>query len=276
MVNKTNKKTTIRKTAIRKTAIRKTTVKKSPSSLNNSIPTTTEWINWLNNQNTFTVYLPKPENSIWKEWFHIANQEYNYKTSIQEKYQKNVKNNIHFKYIEQYWYDIMIFPLIKFMGYPETFESFVENVEVKLDKPKPRYIPTSDKPIALFTTGQHWLSYPRQDKLQGWFDPYDEYQPFGTNQLCQTFTFMNLLNKLPPRSKDRSFKVYYEYTKKGFEFIKELFTLHPKLVKINNDNDLGNYNYTELLFRVNECIKKSNIFINLLEYSDDIDYHPKP
>ena len=130
-------------------------------------------------------------------------------------------------------------------------------------------------PDAYFS-GSHWNS--RKANELELFDPYVEYQIRGTNQFCQTYSMMNLLDKLPGKEKSvcsewtgskDDFKKYYYYTLCALKFIKEIVTTCAKenLIVFADSGEDGNrefYNKT-LLPLIDQYIKQYRVCINVIE-----------
>ena len=143
---------------------------------------------------------------------------------------------------EQYWAIKNIDVISQYMGLEELWEIMVPNVDVKRMS-SIRSLPKSDRPIAVFTkTSNHWTSRRANEKHD--FNPYYKYQIFGSNQFCQTYAMMYLLNKLDlPSNIEKianvSFNSYYEYTKKALNFINDNAIKHVDVVmeKINGKID---------------------------------------
>ena len=83
----------------------------------------------------------------------------------------------------------------------------------------------NDKPIGIYS-GTHWISVKANEIDE--FDPYDEFQVPSSNQFCQTFSMMYLLDKLPEKitDKQKCFTKFYTYTEKALEFIEEIINTH--------------------------------------------------
>jgi len=142
---------------------------------------------------------------------------------------------------EQYWAIKNINVISDFMGLKELWEIMVPNVDVRIDNNRIRNIPISNRPVAVFA-GNHWTSR-RANEMRD-FNPYDKYQIFGSNQFCQTYAMMYLLNEvdLPSNIEKKanvSFNSYYEYTKKALNFINDNAIKHVDVVmeKINGKID---------------------------------------
>jgi hypothetical protein len=165
-----------------------------------------------------------------------------------EQLDETTLDNIHNKKMsslgcqEQYWAIKNIDVISQYMGLEELWEIMVPNVDVKRMS-SIRSLPKSDRPVAVFTkTSNHWIS--RRANEMSDFNPYDKYQIYGSNQFCQTYAMMYLLNKLDlPSNIEKianvSFNSYYEYTNKALNFINNNAIKHVDVVmeKINGKID---------------------------------------
>jgi hypothetical protein len=185
------------------------------------------------------------------------------------EYRKKVTTTREWEEIEQLWMDAYFSPLQDFMGsrdadspwkyLPDTVVQGVASMS-SLKK-----IPSNHN-IAVFISRRirqgdasgHWLSRRKGDKL--FFDPYDEYQIKGTNQFCQTFAMMNILDRLPSPHKSPSWFRYYDYTYNAVLFIESMLNnCRP------NKNPISTPNLTYLLKCVEECKRHPNICLNAIE-----------
>lgn len=189
-----------------------------------------------------------------EEWNKQSNELFNNSFDVKTFQQKlKYKCNKKTAEFEQEWVENNLQPLIDFFGDVDVWKTIIPNVEIYgVEKriSSVRNIKKTDNPQAHFSS-THWTS--RFPTDEDWFDPYIEYQVFGTNQFCQTFAMMYLCNKLPKVTKNiNSWVKYYNYTDKTLQFIK---------------NNLKKYfpDRTDLLKNVNECIKYSKRCINCIE-----------
>jgi hypothetical protein len=212
-------------------------------------------------------------------WKEAANIKYNSKKETR-KYQSIVKKNKEWGKEEQDWVDKFLAPLIDFMGDEVVWKYIVpgiilRGVEEGRERASARAATARTPenlqyPLAIFT-GRHWLAYKKNDKTE--FDPYNEYQIYGTNQFCQTFSMMYLRDKLPvPEQDPDEWKKFYVYTEKALEFIKEVINEVNK--KISFDKSLNKktakelkekLKLEELLIYVDECLTHPNICVNAIE-----------
>ena len=178
---------------------------------------------------------------IINEWKEIANKQFKNLKELHE-YRIFIKKN-EMENVEQFWADKNVQPIADFMGLKELWEIMIPNIDAKTEG---RHLPTkskSDRTQAIYT-GRHWLS--RKVNEDNWFDPYKEYQINGTNQFCQTYSMMYLLDALPLPAGENEFIKYYKYTEEALKFIKDEAFQHTDNVvkKINDkiDNLINNIN----------------------------------
>lgn len=188
------------------------------------------------------------------------------------KLQRKIMKN--YRVVEQKWVDDNLQPIISFMGETEVWNTMISDVEcLGCDKDaRSGYIGIPSNPthpVGIFT-GQHWLSVKAGSEYV--FDSYAEgYQINGTNQFCQTYALMYLLDKLPP--KDPNVKIhkidgvpvlyrtdsidqFYDYTLYALLFIKD--HVIPK-VKFSRLKDYTKKSVTQ---QVENCIKYHYICLN--------------
>jgi hypothetical protein len=196
-----------------------------------------------------------------KKWFSIADKKYNSQREVEKEYQKVIKKTP-MADIEQDWVDENLAPLMDFMGDENVWNAIIPGVHVQGagGRASSRRLPITPYPIAVFS-GAHWTS--RKAGQINFFDPYDHYQIKGTNQFCQTFSMMYLVDSLPlplPDGWDKN----YEYAKNALEFIKEVI----KNIPSNNPAflEVPGLNKNALTKKVNECLKHSNICVNAIEF----------
>ena len=181
-----------------------------------------------------------------------ANVKYSSKKELVEKYQsrlskKDAEN-------EQEWSDTYLALIIDFMGDENTWKFFLPDVEAIGfgGRRSSRKVPKNDKDVAVFS-GSHWRA--RKAGKKDFFDPYDEYQVFGSNQFCQTFSMMYLEDKLPKKI-NGGWEKYYTYTKEALKYIKS------KISKLEYEDGYEKV----LLTAVNKCLSSSNACVNIIEY----------
>jgi len=200
------------------------------------------------------------------QWKKVADQEFSTITDI-VSYQKNVQENKEWKDKEQAWVDTYLQPLIDLMGETKIWKSIagpeVELYGVDENDPKRsrRNIPVSQNPQAYFSRVEsvgHW--YSRKPNQKEWFDPYTNYQIIGTNQFCQTFALMHLVDSLPDRIDKKSFASsnYYVYTKEALYFIKHVIEKSLRLQQKKM-----------YLKKVRECLRHPNICLNAIHIKKD-------
>ena len=123
-----------------------------------------------------------------------------------------------------------------------------------------------------FFNGAHWNSQKTGSDLR--FDPYDEFQPRGTNQFCQTYSMMHLLDALPgetnqscdPWSGDPAdFKKFYYYTECALHFILGIAE-HCKKNDLDLEYDTPSGPYLDdLISMIKYCLKYYRICINIIK-----------
>jgi len=195
----------------------------------------------------------KPQVITKKEWLKLANHQYNSVYEIIHNYTDMIKHNKVLKKIEQHWVDKNLQVIIDFMGDEEVWAFMLPDVVVhgtgKQKRASSRIIPPGNTSIAVYS-GSHWRS--RKSSTSKWFDPYDDYQIKGTNQFCQTFAMMNLLDYLPTLISTKSVAKYYSYTLYALEFINHVISIFP-------DSTLHEKS------AIKECMKYPNICLNSIE-----------
>lgn len=189
-----------------------------------------------------------------KNWLNMANIQYNSIKELRKNYQSLVKKDKELVDIEQKWVDKNLEVIIDFMGDIDVWNYMIPEIIVygfDGSKASTRNKPVVNHPIAVFT-GSHWNS--RKANEIDWFEPYADYQIFGTNQFCQTFAMMYLVDKLPSINSNKYiFTKYYTYTIESLKFIEEVIHKYP---------------YSTLKERkaIKECIKYPNICLNCIEF----------
>ena len=124
-----------------------------------------------------------------------------------------------------------------------------------------------------FFNGTHWNSQRGNTSYR--FDPYDEFQPRGTNQFCQTYSMMHLLNALPTEKKmtcnpcsgdSNDFKRFYYYTNCALQFILEIAE-HCKKYNLDLEYDTPSAPYLDdLINMIKYCLKYYRICINIIKF----------
>ena len=187
-------------------------------------------------------------------WLNMANIQYNTLKEVRKNYQSLVKKDKELVDIEQKWVDKNLEVIIDFMGDIDVWNFMIPGIVVygfDGSKASTRNKPAVNHPIAVFT-GSHWNS--RKANETDWFEPYADYQIFGTNQFCQTFAMMYLADKLPEIDHDKhNFTKYYTYTIQALKFIEEVINAYPSSTLKERK-------------AIKECIKYPNICLNSIEF----------
>jgi len=200
-------------------------------------------------------------------WFSVAKYTYNSINEI-ESFRKTYENNEEFKYYDGKWEE-RLNNVINFMGNFAVWKFMLDNeIKFKTKPPRGSNIKVSETHQAYFT-GHHWLSVAKGTQVL--FDPYEKYQIEGTNQFCQTYALMYLLNKLPGQEnqickpyKDGIFEKYYYYTKCALKFIVEVAIKAKKeQLKLYDE---GNEEYLkEIVQQAKYLLQHSNLALNLIK-----------
>ena len=187
-------------------------------------------------------------------WLTMANIQYKNIKEIKKNYQSLIKKDKKLVDIEQKWVDKNLKVIIDFMGDIDVWNFMIPGIVVygfDGSKASTRNKPAVNHPIAVFT-GSHWNS--RKATETAWFEPYTEYQIFGTNQFCQTFAMMYLADKLPTINADNSnFTKYYTYTIEALNFIEKVINNYPSSTLKEKR-------------AIKECIKYPNVCLNSIEF----------
>jgi hypothetical protein len=187
-------------------------------------------------------------------WLSIANIQYKNLKDVRKRYQNWIRSDKELIDIEQKWVDKNLEVIIDFMGDIDVWNFMIPGIIVygfDGSKTSTRNKPVVNHPIAVFT-GSHWNS--RKANESDWFEPYADYQIFGTNQFCQTFALMYLADKLPSIDNDNSnFTKYYTYTIEALHFIEEVINAYPSSTVKERK-------------AIKECIKYPNICVNSIEF----------
>ncbi len=188
-----------------------------------------------------------------QQWLKIADQEYDSIHDVYKIYKKKINKS--YSNIEQQWVDNNLQIVIDFMGDEDVWKYMIPDIELYGigGRASVRNVNLSKNSTAVFS-GSHWRSRKPNDTI--WFDPYDEYQIYGTNQFCQTFAMMYLLNKLPKQDYGNSFKKYYTYTNEALLFISDIIRNAPFSTKAE-------------LKAIKNCLKHSNICLNAIELTTE-------
>ena len=190
-----------------------------------------------------------------KPFISIANVQYDNITDLKKKYKKIVNLTKTSSEIEQKWVDNNLSIIIDFMGDSDVWKFVIPDVKLYGHdgmRTSTRNKKVDNYSVAIFT-GAHWNS--RKANQIKWFEPYDEYQISGTNQFCQTFAMMHLIDKLPPPIKSSnklSISKYYVYTQAALEFINGVMSTYDKTTEKEKK-------------AIKECMKYPNICLNAIE-----------
>jgi len=204
---------------------------------------------------------PKPT-EFQKKFLKIANTAATTKTEFLE-IQRSFRNK-GLKQSEQSWADTNFNTIVDLMGEKVIWQFMVPDIDGRgweETRASSRKIPTSSNPVAVFS-GAHWTSRKAGESV--FFDPYYEYQIPGTNQFCQTFALMYLMDKLPEPivSQPGDISKYYYYTRAAIEFIIEVFEIFPF---VGETREQQKYNRDYYLNRAKNCLKNSNACLNIIE-----------
>ena len=170
------------------------------------------------------------------------------------KYQSIVKKDKSLATAEQRWVDLNLQPVTEFMGDSSVWEFLIPDIVLK--EGSSRGIPYNGRPTAVFS-GAHWTS--RRPNDTKFFDPYSKYQIFGTNQFCQTYALMYLMDILPD-SRSTDFRKYYDYTRAAIEFIKTVIVSIPP-----SNHAFHEIKKASMLTKINNCLEHSNMCLNVIE-----------
>lgn len=189
-----------------------------------------------------------------KSFLSIANIQYDTIIDLKKRYKKIV-NATNASISEQKWVDNNLSIIIDFMGDSDVWKFVIPDVKLYGNdgtRTSTRNKKVDNYSVAIFT-GAHWNS--RKANHVKWFEPYDEYQILGTNQFCQTFAMMHLIDKLPSPIKSSnklSISKYYVYTHAALEFINDVMSKYDK----TTDKEKK---------AIKECMKYPNICLNAIE-----------
>lgn len=183
---------------------------------------------------------------------------------------------------EQSWVETNLAPIIDLMGQAYTWRFVIPNVDKRLflhgDSDVIRYAaPRGEKGIVhpldiprAFWSGSHWTAIKAGETQV--FDPYDEYQINGTNQFCQAYSMMYLLDMLPKKitSNDpNSISKYYNYTKHAIEFIIKVLEKYPYQAEEYSNTDESEKEITfyknYYVNRAKNCLKYYAVCLNSIE-----------
>jgi hypothetical protein len=200
-------------------------------------------------------------------WLKVTSVEFDSIADI-KKLQKTFSKNESYQMYDKIWEERLNL-IIDFMGNYAVWEFMLnDNVDIYKSKPPRKSTLKKSGRHQAYFTGHHWLSVVKN--TNDVFDPYKKYQIFGTNQFCQTYALMNLMNKLPGQLMqickpypDNSFRKYYYYTKCALDFIVEVIKTTKKAkLKLY---DTGNKAYfIEVLKWANALRRNSNVALNII------------
>lgn len=223
---------------------------------------------------------------IGREYINHMNVELNSPEEV-SKLQQFIKNNPEFKKQDDE-FGLLFGWITLFMGdthvwwslLPDLIFNGVSENDIKTGKierdkipykPFPRGSKTYKNDYAFFN-GKHWNSQKANSTVR--FDPYDKYQIKGTNQLCQTYSMMYLLNALPGElnetcspwnGSEQDFKKYYYYTECALKFTLRIAE-HCKKIKLDLEYDTPSQPYlNDLINIINYCLKYYKICINTIK-----------
>ena len=154
--------------------------------------------------------------------------------------------------LEHRWYKVYLEPIIDFMGDRNLWHALgieVPDTNVRSAKSVLGRRPVTKHNVAYFS-GSHWIS--RKAGTTTVFDPYDEYQIYGSNQFCQTFSMMYLIGDrfgVTLRKKSNSpgnWLKYYTYTVRALDFIESLINYCKRSKNMKNLSTFKNWPSTTL------------------------------
>lgn len=200
-------------------------------------------------------------------WFSVAEYKYNSMVDI-DSFRETYENNESFMFYDKLWEE-RLNNIIDFMGNYAVWEFMLDDkIIFQKNPPRSSNIKVSETHRAYYT-GHHWLSIAKGTQVL--FDPYEKYQINGTNQFCQTYALMNLLDRLPGQDnqickiyKDDTFEKYYYYTKCALKFILEVAKkANQEQLKLYDEE---NKEYLEEIVKdANYLYQHSNLALNLIK-----------
>lgn len=207
-----------------------------------------------------------------RQFLKIVNREFSNQEEIAQMKLQIKKQKL--SQAEQLWVDTNMNFIIDFMGDSKVWKTMIPEVELfGVDNQRSSTRIKSAKILAVPSanfSGSHWTA--RKANESTVFDPYDEYQIYGTNQFCQTYAMMYLLDRIPAISTYKSqtkspLRKYYQYTKEALLFIKDVIENHFEFPKEKDD---PHYHKNYHLNRVKNCIENSYACLNVLEFTEDL------
>lgn len=236
------------------------------------------------NRNTNNLFGRRPNGDEMKNEYPI-DKIYSSLDELKTNYRRYYKRRPYLSSLEQIWTSEFFTPLTDLMGE----QTFILPVffEVEFRQGSHFHPEISDKNRIVYS-GAHFRS--RKAGSSVTFDPYDEFQIDGSNQFCQTIALMHLFDKLGEPSQDRSFRKYYEYSRRALNFIKEtiekLTTIYVYDFSWINQYVNAEYSLTksiipytsnistdpkiakkQMLAKVNECIAHYPATVNVIQYN---------
>lgn len=157
--------------------------------------------------------------------------------------------------LEYRWADVYFTPLTTFMGDRSLWDAlgiYVPDTNVRSAKSALARYPVSEKHVAFFS-GAHWIS--RRAGTKEVFDPYDDFQVYGTNQFCQTFAMMYLLKPemLSRNNSGGQWLKYYTYTKRALDFIEYILDTCERTPRLRK---LPTFKHEDTTFKnLRACLK---------------------
>lgn len=175
--------------------------------------------------------------------------------------------------LEYRWGEVYFNPLTEFMGDIDLWEA----LGIHVSKTPLWRLPVTPYPVAYYT-GSHWVS--RRAGTAVVFDPYDEFQIYGTNQFCQTYAMMHVLPssimKSPVMRKNTTssghWRKYYTYTKSALEFIKKLIEFCKKHSNIRSletfSSKYPNTTFKNLDAAIDTCLAHPYMCLNIINLGE--------
>jgi hypothetical protein len=159
------------------------------------------------------------------DWLRAANILYKNEKVLRTHYRRKIDQERILIDKEQEWADLYLQELADMITSEDIWKCMVPHAEMYGvgGKRSARRINPSLK-CQVHYSGSHWRSR-KGGNCKAWFDSHNEYQPRGTNQFCGIFAMMYLLDRLPEKSKCRTFERYYYYTLSALQFCKEVIEM---------------------------------------------------
>lgn len=203
---------------------------------------------------------------------------------LKKNYRPYYKARPYLACLEQIWTSEFLTPLTDLMGEQTFILPTFFGVEYKKGS---HFSPEISDKHRIMYSGSHFRS--RKAGSNVTFDPYDEFQIFGSNQFCQTIALMYLLDKLGAPYTDRGFGKYYEYSLRALNFIKasiekltreyvydfswinqyvneEYMITKPMIPYTSNISADPKEGKRQMLAKVNECIAHYPATVNVIQY----------